>query len=802
MANYNNLISSIQSVIKQNGSNAITGQILQNALLSMIQSLGDGYQYKGIATPSTNPGTPDSKVFYLASTPGEYVNFNSLTLESGRLGILTFDSTWHLSVIVISSDFFGEISGNGSFIAYGNTSYSKTKAGNILRVYIVTQDTKLSGNGQAQVFNIIYQKTDDISLITAMSADAVYPLLPYYDVVVPANGVEIKPFMRAAAGQTLQYFYQDVSDSKVVLGVREENYNTSAGTILPYFKGRILTDVFRVNPKLGITFVNYSLPDGVTINRFACYKDGVFVRSIAPTNVRGFSSIPCAGDYNQMRVQLTATVTINAALLEQIKIYVDTTAIINKEEEAMFDFDVPISFDFGQIGTSGGPIGAITENKGLSRWSRYMELNIDEKAYLSEEIPSGCELYQYDENLTFINAITSRDSINKRTRYVRIVRTGLTPELGSVKVHARKFPKLLDSGRYTDTYPRYVSLSYKLNIPPVGNTISSDTYTGKRNSNDVWNNGYIMLPENYSVQGTPVKLIIFCHGTNGYLFSQQSVQTYDSYVRFLCANGYAVADCSVMSSANPGSSVRDINAPNALALACYTGLYRYIVEHYNVEREVYIFGKSAGGMNSVLLSNFKPFPIKACAGLAPSLDFFENMRIIGPQADINYSFKELGIDKTYNSYNPMLNLSDSDIEELVSFGPQMAGYNPMLVNTVGLDVEKFYKWFLKLSFSDFTQEKNIATYIGNAGKVQPFPYKIWHAVDDVNVPILSSYIYQALVQNAGGLCIVRELPAGTGAHHAVDNDANALKTNYLCKNGQTINIATAYAEMVDWFNQW
>lgn len=82
MANYNTLKSDIQAAIYQNGENAITGQILQEQLLSMVTSLGAGYQYGGVATPSTNPGEPDYKVFYLAGTEGTYTNFGGIVVAN------------------------------------------------------------------------------------------------------------------------------------------------------------------------------------------------------------------------------------------------------------------------------------------------------------------------------------------------------------------------------------------------------------------------------------------------------------------------------------------------------------------------------------------------------------------------------------------------------------------------------------------------------------------------------------------------------------------------------------------------
>ena len=59
MANYSNLIATINSAIRQNGNGEITGQLLQTTLAAMVASLGSGFQYKGVATPATNPGSPD-----------------------------------------------------------------------------------------------------------------------------------------------------------------------------------------------------------------------------------------------------------------------------------------------------------------------------------------------------------------------------------------------------------------------------------------------------------------------------------------------------------------------------------------------------------------------------------------------------------------------------------------------------------------------------------------------------------------------------------------------------------------------
>ena len=85
MANYATLKAAIADVIKTNGSNAITGALLQSSLMSMIDSLGAGYQFAGVAIPTTNPGTTDQKTFYVAG-PGTYTNFGNAVVPGNSVG--------------------------------------------------------------------------------------------------------------------------------------------------------------------------------------------------------------------------------------------------------------------------------------------------------------------------------------------------------------------------------------------------------------------------------------------------------------------------------------------------------------------------------------------------------------------------------------------------------------------------------------------------------------------------------------------------------------------------------------------
>lgn len=95
MANLATLKAALNAAVFQNNQNAITGEALNTILNSIIDTLGAGYRYAGVATPSANPGTIDNRVFYLATAAGTYTNFGGTVLDGKNLHIFIYDTTWH-----------------------------------------------------------------------------------------------------------------------------------------------------------------------------------------------------------------------------------------------------------------------------------------------------------------------------------------------------------------------------------------------------------------------------------------------------------------------------------------------------------------------------------------------------------------------------------------------------------------------------------------------------------------------------------------------------------------------------------
>lgn len=92
MANWDILKSAIAGIIKTNGNQEITGQLLQNVLNNIVSSVGENATFAGIATPTTNPGAPDGPAFYLAAEAGTYANFSGIEIAEGEAAILQWNN--------------------------------------------------------------------------------------------------------------------------------------------------------------------------------------------------------------------------------------------------------------------------------------------------------------------------------------------------------------------------------------------------------------------------------------------------------------------------------------------------------------------------------------------------------------------------------------------------------------------------------------------------------------------------------------------------------------------------------------
>ena len=110
-----------------NNNKLIEGLTVKQYLLTIINSLTVGYQFMGVATPSTSPGTPDQNVFYIGGA-GTYANFGtSITVKQGQICVFKWNGSWTNTPIEIANSGFVNVNDvNGRATAYGSASAARS----------------------------------------------------------------------------------------------------------------------------------------------------------------------------------------------------------------------------------------------------------------------------------------------------------------------------------------------------------------------------------------------------------------------------------------------------------------------------------------------------------------------------------------------------------------------------------------------------------------------------------------------------------------------------------------------------
>lgn len=79
---------------------AIIHSKLSVDIQNLITNLNKTATFAGIATPTTDPGTPNGLVFYIATTAGNYSNFGNIEISKGESAILKWNnSIWIKDII-------------------------------------------------------------------------------------------------------------------------------------------------------------------------------------------------------------------------------------------------------------------------------------------------------------------------------------------------------------------------------------------------------------------------------------------------------------------------------------------------------------------------------------------------------------------------------------------------------------------------------------------------------------------------------------------------------------------------------
>lgn len=427
-------------------------------------------------------------------------------------------------------------------------------------------------------------------------------------------------------------------------------------------------------------------------------------------------------------------------------------------------------------------------------------------------------VFQYEDDYTFISAsfvnYDATTTLNDRCAYIKLAVKNTNN--GNYSYDKRIVTLNIDGINGLESYnggtpATGIFHTFDVRQPYADREITANaTYTG--NTGRLLTRGYIYLPPNYTQNGRPVPVIIHCHGTSGLQFNVDALPYNGAYMEFLSNCGYAVIGCSTLTELYP--SVVDADLCHPLGFSCIHSMWDYMHKMYNLADEAFVFGYSAGGMYSLMLSEQNTIPIRVAASLAGTIDMFANMRSCYNY--INQMWLDLlGIDLTLDDSNNIGLAQDGVAGHPVKASyktyilgniEKFAGFNPFWY---GCDIDRsaFITRFFDINnqTSVLAADTTLQGIVDAARVYRKAPIKIWHAVDDDAVPIQFTRWYSEMVRRGGGIAILREISADHGKHYApghTDHTTGVPMTNYVTRYGDTINVPVAYAEMVDWFNQW
>lgn len=158
--NYEQLKTAIAEVIRTNGNEEITGEVLQYVLIEMVSSLGKDYQFAGIGTASTDVGTPDENVFWLLRS-GSYTNFGvPFTVAENEFAVVMYNGNLTVQKIPVGRPVDDTLTHDGQNPVEGGTIYAEfaqLRAAGYLFAGIATKNSTPPENRPEKIFFLATQ---------------------------------------------------------------------------------------------------------------------------------------------------------------------------------------------------------------------------------------------------------------------------------------------------------------------------------------------------------------------------------------------------------------------------------------------------------------------------------------------------------------------------------------------------------------------------------------------------------------------------------------------------------------------
>lgn len=312
------------------------------------------------------------------------------------------------------------------------------------------------------------------------------------------------------------------------------------------------------------------------------------------------------------------------------------------------------------------------------------------------------------------------------------------------------------------------------------------------------NYGAVELPENYSVDGEPTRLIIYSHGASiHYNINTAGLNTGDVEPEYWLKEGYAVMDVD----GNPYEATSHAFIP--AALDCYIAAYNWVIEHFNIKRDgVFLGGRSMGGGNTLhLLKRQCPIPVLAACANNPTAVAFSTSASYRNKVS-NWIGYKLPDGFAWSAGTSQVQYNEDELDVILDNWNKFiscASITPLVV-----DFPTDETWRRNFALSCKTNDMNRVTLMQGLHAIARAPIKLFGSYEDPNNNWQTTTgLYYTMLGNSGQIVEMRMFHSDSstypvaGTAHTYDLLDPALRTTMVTRYGEEVeNVPVVYVEML------
>jgi pimeloyl-ACP methyl ester carboxylesterase len=288
--------------------------------------------------------------------------------------------------------------------------------------------------------------------------------------------------------------------------------------------------------------------------------------------------------------------------------------------------------------------------------------------------------------------------------------------------------------------------------------------------------GYIMLPENYTKDGEPTRLVIICHGAGASFDTYKSFNAKTNSQTYWLDMGYAIMDMYACPPALGDKS--EMHYGNPTVLECYEKGYEYVMKRFNLKTDgIFVLGSSMGGLSSFQIVQSGKFPVLAQVANCPVIDLFKQA-YCNPWTTVTYQREHIssyfGFEGTKPAFtNSKHSLSQAEIDYFRNNFEKVIPYSPIFANVTSGDITSIFD---KLPANATVADAPEAALYSQLTATHPCPLLIIHNKNDSTVSYRYSEYLKGMLERGGSN--VELVLYDTGNHNAWDNGPQGMIENY------------------------